>query len=371
LEKSESIRVGIAGAGFMGNVHSRSLVLAGASSISEDIKPELVVIADPDRDRADQVADRYGWQDRVESWRGMLDYDLDLIFAALPNSEHMPFIESASNQKAAVLLEKPLASSITDARQMVDMTAEREDIRTGYMHRFLPAVQNAKTFIDDGGLGDIRAVRSVYLLNMRKADGHADWRFDKDLAGNGASEDLGSHHIDLVQFLVGNVASVQALTRTLDISGAPDATNDDMVASLLEIEGGAIGTMQASRVSVGHPLTGYVEIDGDKGSLRVDRSTLNDFIFRDEDGLETRKAVRPSEPFSTLWSSATVQGAHPFSWHDSFAFQAAEMLQIARGDTPETVWSASMNDALQASEVVEAMAESSMQGRRVPVKQYP
>lgn len=274
----KTIRVGLAGCGFIGSIHARSMVLTKNSTLANKVNLELTVVADSNPERAEFVARQYGWENVVTDWRGLFSHSLDLIIVALPNTEHLAIVREAAEANIAVLLEKPMASTYKEALAMYEVGKNNKRIRVAYMNRFIPAAQRAKEYIDSGQLGSIRTIRSVYLLNMRRPNGPVDWRFDEKQAGHGASDDLGSHHIDLLRFLVGDIETTQATQRTWDIENAPAATNDDALGALLNFKNGAFGTLMASRTSPGHPLTGYIEIDGEKGSLRMDRAYLNDCL---------------------------------------------------------------------------------------------
>jgi predicted dehydrogenase len=319
---------------------------------------ELVAVADTDLERAQATAQQYGWQNVENSWNDLFKHNLDLVVVALPNGEHVEITKVAAEASVAVLLEKPIARTYEDALAIRNATGSGSLVRVAYVNRFVPATQQAKLLIDTGGIGDIRMVRSVYLLNMRRPGGTPDWRFDEKLAGHGASDDLGSHHIDLINFLAGDIVDVQAATRTWDIADAPIATNDDAINSLVTLRNGGFGTLSASRTSPGHPLTGYVEIEGSKGALRVDRAYLNDLFVREESGAFVQKNIRPVDDFATLWAAPTVQGAHPFSWYDCFAFQMAEMVQLVAGIPLHTQWLAILDDGIKAMAVTEAMIAS-------------
>lgn len=353
----KTIRVGLAGCGFAGHIHARSLALIKASRISSLVTIRQVAVADSDLDRANATAAQYGWESAVDSWQKLLEHDLDLLIVALPNGEHAAIVKEAAERGTTVLLEKPVARTYDEALSMLALGDANPKIRVAYVNRFVPASQQAKLFIENGDLGDVRNVRSVYLLNMRRPGGIPDWRFDKNVAGYGASDDLGSHHIDLINFLAGNITNVQSDMRIWNIPHAPEATNDDAVNSLITLENGAFGTLSASRTTPGHPLTGYIEIEGSKSAIKVDRTYLNDLFIREANNL-TQRAIRPTDDFATLWASPTVQGAHPFSWYDCFAFQMAELVKIAAGIELPRLWSATLREGVYAMSVTESMAQS-------------
>lgn len=366
----KKIRVGLAGAGFAGHIHSRSLILVKGSRISSRVSLELTVVADSNIDRAKQTANQYGWVHAVDSWKKLFDFDIDLLVVALPNGQHVEIIEAAKKAGITVLLEKPVTRTFEEAQILLGISGNDQSVRVGYVNRFVPASQKAKTLIDQGQIGLIRNVRSVYLLNMRKPGGPDDWRFDEKTAGYGASDDLGSHHIDLIKFLTHDITGVYSDSRIWDIPNAPKATNDDAVNALLQIEGGAFGTLSASRATPGHPLTGYVEIEGSEGALRIDRANLNELVYHDAVGTVSTMSARPSENLATLWAAPTVQGAHPFSWYDCFAFQMSELVLFAAGLAPETIWSASLLDGVKAMAVSKAMNDSAEQ-RSFQAVEYP
>lgn len=364
----KTMRVGLAGCGFAGHIHSRSLILAKGSRLSREVIPELVAVADKSRDRALKTSKQYGWQNVETDWRELFKHDLNLIIVALPNNDHVEIVKRASQAGITVLLEKPISRTYEQALELWHSTKNDPNIRVGYVNRFVPAMQHAKMMIDRGDIGSIRMFRSVYLLNMRKPHGGPDWRFDEKLAGQGASDDLGSHHIDALNFLVGDIAHVQSESRIWDIPHAAPASNDDAINSLITTQSGAFGTLSASRTSPGHPLTGYIEIEGDKGALRIDRGYLNELFVRSEAGTLSQVNVRPTEYFAQLWAAPTVQGAHPFSWYDCFAFQMTEILRIAAKLPVEFVWSASLHDGLKAMTATEAMIASAKSHRQQKIQ---
>lgn len=354
----KTLRVGLAGCGFAGHIHSRALVLAAASKHSSKVKPELVAVADNDLVRAQQAASQYGWQHATDNWQDLFEHDLDLVIVALPNNAHIDITKLATERGCAVLLEKPITRTLNEAKQLASMVESNKRIRVAYVNRFVPAVQAAYDFIKSGQLGSVRTLRSVYMLNMRKPAGHEDWRFSESIAGHGASDDLASHHIDMIQFLTSPVKETVAMSRVWsDISSPISDLNDDVVNGIIALENDAVGTIIASRTSPGHPLTGWVEIEGSKAAIRVDRTYLNDLFIMNEQGEYIKRPVRPSETFATMWAAPTVQGAHPFSWYDCFAFQMTEMLLFTAGlsDAP---WLATIDDGVSSMEVTEAMIKS-------------
>lgn len=360
--------VALVGCGFAGSIHSRAINLIKASAISKEIEIELKVCVDADIARAKTCASQYGWEKASDKIGDIFTQKIDLLIIAVPNSGHLELVKQASKNEMFVLLEKPLSSSIDEAKEIVKIASKDDRVRMAFVNRFVPAVFAAKDIISSGKLGDIKTVRSTYLLNMRKPMGHSDWRFDLNLAGNGASDDLGSHHVDLIRYLISDFKKVSSMSKVWEIEEAPSASNDDLLMALYELENGAIGSMIVSRTTPGHPLTGFIEIDGTLGSVKIDRNYLNDLFIYDSNGNETKIKVRPPKEYAELWASPTVQGSHPFSWYDCFAFQMAEIVRLATTKSSKNnVISASLDDGLKSLKITEQMVRSSKQNEMLGI----
>ena len=202
---TEHIRVGLFGAGFIGQMHSLSLGDVGRARREPMIHPDLVAIAERDQALARIMAERYGWREIVSDWHSLVTRsDIDLLVNAGPNELHgEPSIAAAENGKH-VFCEKPLARSAEEAFSLykaVDATGVKH--MCAFMYRFIPALRLAKKMIAAGKIGEVRHYRSTFLLNMLEPGSGLSWRFNRDTAGAGALGDLGSHYIDQARYLVG------------------------------------------------------------------------------------------------------------------------------------------------------------------------
>ena len=359
--------MGLAGCGFAGRLHSRSLVLAACAKGLSGGAPVLAAAADTNFGLAQSVAGQFGWERAVSSWEQLLAFDLDLLIVALPNHLHLEVARAAITDGIAVFCEKPLGSQVEHAVELCRLAGDDPRHRVGFVHRFLPAVRQAKELLESGAIGDLQSVTGVYAIDMRNALASNDWRFSAATAGHGVIGDLASHHIDLVRMLVGEITSVLATSRTLALPGAPPADNEDLTAALLEVDGGVVGVLTASRVGVAATPVNHLEIAGRDGVIRIDRARLNEVEVRDRHGISRRVGASPQGSAIDPWVTPTVQSAFSASWYDCFAFQMMEVLQIVAKDGPDPVWSASLADALATAQVVEAIARSAAGGRREPV----
>lgn len=135
----KTIRVGLAGCGFASHIHARSVALVKASQISKLVSIKPVVVADTNIARAQSTANQYGWDEAVDSWEKLFEYDLDLLIVALPNGEHAEIVKRATEYNITVLLEKPVARTYDDALAMLKIGAANPNLRVAYVNRFVPA----------------------------------------------------------------------------------------------------------------------------------------------------------------------------------------------------------------------------------------
>ena len=138
----------------------------------------------------------------------VLGSEVDAVYVAAPNHAHRELVEQAARAGKHVLCEKPMATTLADARAMV-ATCEREGVRyaTAFDQRFHAAHQVLAGLIRDGRLGTVTAVRIVYAcwLPAAWAPGvgqHDNWRIDPARAGGGAMIDLAPHGLDLASMLL-------------------------------------------------------------------------------------------------------------------------------------------------------------------------
>jgi predicted dehydrogenase len=258
--------------------------------------------------------------------------------------------------------------------------AEKAGVKhmVGYNYRFLPAIRLARQLIDEGRLGRIFHYRAIYLQEwvLPHYNVPMTWRLDKDVAGCGALGDLGSHLIDLGRFLVGEIASVSAMTRIFvderptDDGAMASVDIDDAFVSTVAFENGAIGTLEATRFAAGNKNRQLVEVNGEKGSIRFDLERLNelDVHWIDEEPRTTQgfKNVLVSEPYHPWWSNWWPQG-HMIGWEHTFIHEITHMLDCIVNDKDVAPYGATFLDGYRADCVAAAILESAATKRHIDV----
>lgn len=367
------IRIGMLGAGFIGQMHALTFSAVRHSRYKDRVPVDLVVLAERDPDLAAEVAERYGWQRTTDDWRAAATGDdIDLFINAGPNDQHAAPTIAAARAGKALFSEKPLARDADEAHG-IWAAAEAAGVlhMCAFLHRSIPALRLARQMIEAGELGTIRHFRSSFLLNMTHPGDVLSWRFDRGAAGGGASSDLGSHHIDVARFLVGEVATVRALAKSwrTDASGRVSDVNDDWFAAIAELDGGATAVFEASRSDESHSLTGRIEVDGSQGSVRFEMERLNELEWRAPGkGPQIVKALAPGHPYAEFWLPGGVQGSHSVGWNDCFVFQAHQMLVAMAAGQPLDPMAATFADGYRVAEVVDAILRAAESGGREEVR---
>ena len=362
------IGVGLLGYAFMGKAHSNAYKTLAYMTWPPPLMPHLVAIAGRNEDAVAEAARRYGFDEYKTDWREVAtDPRVQLFDNSGPNNLHAEPTIVAAEAGKHVICEKPLgrdAAESYETWQRVQATGVKH--MCAFNYRFVPAVRLAYELIKSGELGDLQHFRGSYLQEWGTAEGDI-WRFDKATAGSGALGDLGAHVIDLARYLVGEIATVAALTATFQ----PGRNVDDAVESVVQFENGAVGTIEASRFCQGRKNAFMWEINGSKGSIRFDLERLNELQVHLTGSTPGERAqgfrtVLVSEADHPFWEHWWPQG-HTIGWEHSFVHELHHLLTAIRDDTDVAPHGATLEDGYRAAEICDAMLRSADQGTRETV----
>lgn len=265
-----TLRVAMIGHGFMGAVHSHAWRSAG-HIFDLPRTPELSVLVGRDLGSTTAAAAKMGWREAAADWREVVSRrDIDVVDVCTPGDLHAKIAIAALQAGKHVFCEKPLASTVEQAESMVaaaDTAGAGVRSMVGFNYRRVPAVAPARAFAADGRIGAIRHVRATYLQEwLVDPSAPLTWRLQRERAGSGALGDLGSHLIDIVQFVTGELLSeVSGQCRTFvderplasPNPGSPGGarrgavTVDDAASFLGRFAGGALATLEATRFASG------------------------------------------------------------------------------------------------------------------------
>jgi predicted dehydrogenase len=389
---------------FMGRAHANALARL-PMFFPEAPATTREVLVGRDEAALREAADRLGFDRIATDWRAVVD-EVDVLVNLGPNFLHEEPSIAALDAGVHVLCEKPLAPTVEAAERMAAAAAESDAVAaTGFNYRYVPAIRYARGLIESGELGDIRQFRGRYLQDwLVDPDEPWSWRLDEELAGSGALGDLGAHTVDLARFLVGDVARASGHLRTFvderpveeddgDGEGAADGpgdahggtqgtrtvTVDDAFAAVIAFEGGAMGTVEASRVAPGHENDQVIEVHGTDGSLRFSLERLNELeVLRPGSrGYETVLVTEASDPYVEAWWPP----GHVLGWEHTFVHEHYEFLTAVEGaasgsggppereddGTDGRRYRPDFQDGLAVQRVLDAVQRSDERGEQVGV----
>jgi predicted dehydrogenase len=162
----------------------------------------VTAIASRDGERARRVADRLGIERSYGSYQDLLaDREVDAVYIPLPNHLHVPWSIEALEAGKHVLCEKPIGLDAEDARRLVQAAADHPELKVmeAFMYRHHPQWRRTKELVDDGAIGELRAIQSAFAYynddpgNVRNQAG----------IGGGGLMDIGCYCISLARFLYG------------------------------------------------------------------------------------------------------------------------------------------------------------------------
>ncbi|MCF0229593.1 MAG: Gfo/Idh/MocA family oxidoreductase [Parasporobacterium sp.] len=310
----KKMNVGVVGAGFMGKAHC--VALSNMPKLFPDAPylPVFKTVCDIDPEIAVDFCVRFGFKGFCTDYMDIInDPEIDIVAVCTPNDSHAEIAIAALEAGKHVICEKPMAITVEQSKAMAEAAAkafEKGKISMcGYQYRRVPAIEEAKKIIDSGAIGQLTNVRAQYLQSW-SADPRSplSWRFVKETAGAGTLGDIFTHALDIAQYLAGDVTELVSMVKTyikerpvqeggVDLLGTvklgDDAKKqavdvDDEVSILCKYAGGAIGSVEATRMAWGRNNYITIEVHGTKGSITWNYERLNElevcYGMDDEDG---------------------------------------------------------------------------------------
>lgn len=190
-----SMRLGIIGAGSIGEVHAKAAHEAGTT---------VARIADVDLEKARELADKYdGCLPTADMKELLADEAIEAVVVCVPNRWHKEIAIEAMQAGKDVLLEKPMGLNKSECEEINAVATETGRVlQVGMVYRKSAAGQAAKEIIESGALGTIYHAKA-HLFRRRGVPGLGGWFTTKELSGGGPLIDLGVHIIDISSWLMG------------------------------------------------------------------------------------------------------------------------------------------------------------------------
>jgi predicted dehydrogenase len=375
------LRVGIVGAGFIGEVHARAAHRSGAVVAS-------VVSSSPSSTMA--AVARFGAESGDADATALISRDdIDVVHICTPNHLHVPLALQAIEAGKHVVCEKPLAIDLDGALRVERAAAAAGLVATvPFVYRFYPMVREARVRHTSWGR-PAHLVYGSYLQDWLSSPYDRNWRVDPATSGpSRAFADIGSHWCDLVEFVTGDpLVSVCAQFATVYDERATGSTHsfapgdhnapmepvttEDAALLLFRTAAGAHGSAVISQVSSGHKNQLRFEIVGATASLAFDQEHPDELWIggRATSEIVSRDAavVDPS-----VVPYVTVPPGHPQGYQDCFDLFVADAYRaIAEGSADKVEGLPTFADGRRAASVTGAVLRSAASRRWEDIEAVP
>lgn len=375
------LRVGIVGLGWMGQVHARAYLRLRQHYLDALRSPVLVAVADNAADaRLEAAVAAFGFEDVHTDWHELVERDdIDVVSVTGPNFLHRDVGIAVARSGKHLWIEKPAGRNAEETQQIADaVRAAGVSSAAGFNYRNAPAVELARRLVADGRLGTVSHV-DIRLLADYAAhpDGALTWRFQNAWSGSGVLGDLVSHGVDLGRYVVGEIEALVADTATFipqrpEVTGAAShfsrgtggplgpVENEDYASALLRFAGGARGTLISSRTAVGEQCTYGIEVHGTRGALAWDFRRMGELrVCLDQDYQNASYVTQYVAPGAGELGRFQPGAGIAMGYDDLKVIEAERLVRsIATG----TAVGATIEDAVVAAQIVDAMAGSAATG---------
>jgi predicted dehydrogenase len=362
-EAGRPVVAGFVGGGFMSTVHSRA---------SRAARARLAGITSSTPERGARAAADLGIERSFDSLGELLaDDSIDVVHICTPNTQHASQALAVIAAGKHVICEKPLTVTSADAESLVAAASAAGVTATvPFVYRFHPMVREARARVAEGETGRLLGIHGSYLQDWLLESTDDNWRVDAAAGGSSrAFADIGSHLVDLIEFITGDrISRVAATKRTFFADRAEHSavTTEDAVAVALETVSGAIGTLLISQVAPGRKNRLYLEIAGSAESIGFDQEAPETLWLGRREGTQ----VLPRDPGQLHGDAArlsVVPGGHPQGYPDAFSAFVADSYAAMTGADPDGL--PRFEDGLRAVRITEAVMESADSGTWIELKQ--
>jgi UDP-N-acetyl-2-amino-2-deoxyglucuronate dehydrogenase len=341
ISDNRKIRVAIVGCGRISKNHFGSL-----ETLADDM--ELVALCDIDQQILEAHCEKYKVPGYLHLEEMLIKEELDLVVLCTPSGLHSEETQLVAKYGINVVTEKPMATRWHDGVCMVKACDEaRVHLFVVKQNRRNPTLQLLRNAVEKKRFGRIYMVNiNVFWTRPQEYYDSSKWRGTWEFDG-GAFMNQASHYVDLLDWLIGPIESLQAYTATLERNIEVEDTG---VASI-KWRSGALGSINVTMLTYPKNLEGSITILGEKGTIRVGGVAVNEIQHWEFDDVDADDEKVKSANYETT----SVYGfGHPVYYKN--------VVDVLRGRAePET----DGREGLRSLEVLIATYMSARDGKRV------
>lgn len=332
-----------------GRIAKRHLDLIGGGQIAG---AELVAICDNDPERLRAAKAKHDVKDYADLDAMLADPAVQVVSILTPSGMHAEHAIAAANAGKHVVVEKPMALRLEDADAMIEACDKaRVKLFVVKQNRLNVPVVKAREALDAGRFGKL--VLGTVRVRWRRDQSYYDqdswrgtWAQDGGVLANQAS-----HHVDLLEWFMGDVVSVHArATRTL-----VDIEAEDTAIATLQFANGALGIVEATNAARPRDLEGSLSVLGEGGTVVIGGFAVNKMVTWD--------FVEPREGDDQVLEQFSVNPPNVYGYgHQAYYDHVVDCLRNDR---------AALVDGLEGRrslELITALYESIETGREIPLR---
>ena len=339
---------GIIGCGMISDFHSAAIT---------DIKNgKLVAVSSRKAENSQRLVDRYSIQ-AYSDYNEMLNRDdIDIVCVCTPSGAHMEPAVAAAEAGKHVIIEKPLEITLERCDAIIE-SCEKANVRLCaiFNSRFSDASQLVKDTVSSGRLGQL-TLGDAYVKWYRSQDYYdsGDWRGTMELDGGGALMNQSIHAIDILQYVMGPVESIQAFTDTL---AHKRIDVEDVAVAALRFKNGALGVVEGTTAVYPGSLKKF-EFSGTKGTIVLEEEDIITWEFEEEEPEDAEIKQQFTEKKSGGGGASDPRAIN----HDNHRRQMINLIQSIENNIPHLV---DGREGRKAVEIILAIYQSSKAGKTV------
>lgn len=348
-DPAATCRVSLVGCGRIAQRHAE---LLGSGAIGG---AGLAAVCDLDPGKARLLGERHGVPWFTDAHEMMTSIDCDVVSVLTDSGSHGRVCVDLAPYGRHLIVEKPMALTLDDADEMIK-ACDANDIRLFVVkqNRFNLPIRKTREALESGRFGKIvmGTVRVRWCRTQEYYD-QAEWR-GRWATDGGVLSNQASHHVDVLEWMLGDVVSVFAMGRTALV----DIEAEDTAVVLLRFKSGALGVIEATTATRPTDLEGSLSILGEGGSVEVGGFALNE--------LKTWQFVEPRDGDDAIISEFSVNPPDVYGFgHRSYYEHVVDCLRHEKAQLVDGL------EGRKSLELITAIYESIESGREVRVSFQP
>jgi len=338
------VKAAVIGTGFMGAVHGHAIQANGI---------EISGFAGSSLQKAESIASTFRGAKGFATVEELLDSKPDVLHVCTPNSTHLSFAKMAMERGINVVVEKPLATNVEDAEELLALGKTVAVNAVPFVYRYNAVVLELRKRIRENKTNNLWMLHGSYLQDWLAESMTTNWRSDSAAGGpTRAFGDIGVHWFDLMEFVTG-----QRVTRlNAHMAKVHDSDTEDGALVTFETDAGAVGSAVISQASAGRSNRLWFSFDGTEESYSFDEEhpetgwvgTLGDNrVIRRDPNQQTGISVR----------SNSLPAGHPQGYQTCFNDFVADVYSAIEG-APRSEVMPTFLDGFRAAQMADAVLRS-------------